>query len=681
MKPPHSPSSLLPSRPAATSTRARRRALVALYLASTAPPLLAATDVTQLSLEQILDASVYSASKFEQKPSDAPSSVTVIGAEEIAQFGWRTLAEVLRSVRGFYTHSDRVLDYAGVRGFAGAGDYDTRLLVLLDGHRLNDGLYDTGAIGSELPIDLDLVERIEVVRGPGSALYGGNALFGVVNIVTRTAAASAPGSVALRAGSHGARSATATLAKQFDGGQRLLLSVSQGWGDGGSPKYAEFDAPESNHGRARGTDYHRLKQFFGKLAVGPWEFHAAAGTRIKGDPSALTGTIFNDRRNRETDATSLFGLSYRTDLSPSQKLSVRLAQSTYDYGGIFVYRNGETGTDEVNDDSGRSKRWNAEVKLLSALSPTHTLVSGLEYQHNYRIEQVSYIQGAGAPVLDIHHSTRRAGIFVQDQFDVSPALSLSAGLRIDRSTGRKAEWSPRLGLIYKPAPGTAWKALVGTAFRSPNQYELHYAYPESQIANPALKDEKIRSAELTVEHYLTPQTRILGSAYAYRVDDLITQVAEAETGLLQYQNGGQIRAQGLELEGEQQWANGARLRAGIGTQVVRAAGGGELNNSPRHSAKLNVSVPLFHWPVRLGLEGQWLPSRKTESGQKTGGAGLVNLTLWRPECKDGFDVSASVFNLLDRRYSDPAAYDPAIPERDRFPQEGRTFRLRMSYRF
>lgn len=670
-----------PGSPGASRAAARRRLQLCLCLACAATPLAAAPDVTQLSLEQILDASVYSASKFQQKPSEAPSSVTVVAAEEIRQYGWRTLAEVLRSVRGFYTHSDRVLDYAGVRGFAGAGDYNTRLLVLLDGYRLNDSLYDTGPIGSELPIDLDLVDHIEIVRGPGAALYGGNALFGVVNIVTRGAAASAPGFVALRAGSHGSREGTATVAKQFEGGASLLLSASQGWSDGGNPRYPEFDEPEARSGRARGTDYTRLRQFFGKFTAGPLELTAAVSDRNKGDPSALTGTIFNDRRNAESDYASLIGLHYRADLSATQQLSLRLSQSTYDYGGIYVYGNAEGQPDIVNDDSGRGSRWNAETRLLSALSPTHTLVTGVEYQSNYRLDQVSYVNSPGPALLDLHGATRRYGVFVQDQLDLAPTLSLSSGLRFDRTSNRKAVWSPRLGLIYKPAPATVWKVLAGSAFRSPNEYELRYAYPDSQIANPDLRDEKIRSAELTLEHYLRPQTRILASLYAYRVNDLVTQVTEPTTGLLQYRNVGRVRAQGLELEGEQKWENGARLRASLATQLARDETGTALKNSPRHMAKLNMSVPLFGGATRLGVEGQWLSPRRTDSGNQTGSVGLVNLTLWRPEDKDGFDVSASVFNLLDKRYADPSAYDPGIPTRDRIAQEGRTFRFRISYQF
>jgi hypothetical protein len=106
--------------------------VAALLLAGIPQTLLAAQDLTELSLEQLLDVQIYSASKFYEKASDAPSWITVITGEDIRQYGWRTLAEVLRAVPGFYVFNDRIYDYAGVRGFGRLGDFDSRLLVLLD---------------------------------------------------------------------------------------------------------------------------------------------------------------------------------------------------------------------------------------------------------------------------------------------------------------------------------------------------------------------------------------------------------------------------------------------------------------------------------------------------------------------------------------------------------------------
>src|SRR4030042_556374 len=99
-------------------------------------------DLTELGLEELMNLSVYGASKFEQKLMEAPASVTIINRNEIKKYGYRTLADILRSVRGLFVTNDRKYEYLGVRGFNRPGDYSTRILLLVDAHRLNEGLYD-----------------------------------------------------------------------------------------------------------------------------------------------------------------------------------------------------------------------------------------------------------------------------------------------------------------------------------------------------------------------------------------------------------------------------------------------------------------------------------------------------------------------------------------------------------
>ena len=159
-----------------------RSRLLLLTLASCAPVAQGAQELTEMSLDQLLDIPVVSASRFEQKSSETPSTVSVVTQDDIRQYGWRTLGEVLRSLRGFYVHYDRGYEYVGTRGFARPQDFNTRVLLLVDGHRMNDAVYDTAYIGTDSIIDLDLVDHIEVIRGPGSSIYGSNALFGVINV-------------------------------------------------------------------------------------------------------------------------------------------------------------------------------------------------------------------------------------------------------------------------------------------------------------------------------------------------------------------------------------------------------------------------------------------------------------------------------------------------------------------
>jgi len=144
-------------------------------------------DLTQMSIEDVLNVQVYAASKHAQNLNDAPSSVTIITAEEIQEYGYRTLADVLQSVRSFYITSDRLYSYVGVRGFGRLGDWNSRILLLVDGHRINDNIDGQASIGSEFPVDVNLIQRVEIIRGPSSSLYGADAFFAVVNVITRKA--------------------------------------------------------------------------------------------------------------------------------------------------------------------------------------------------------------------------------------------------------------------------------------------------------------------------------------------------------------------------------------------------------------------------------------------------------------------------------------------------------------
>ncbi|MCK4591194.1 MAG: TonB-dependent receptor plug domain-containing protein, partial [Candidatus Latescibacteria bacterium] len=140
-------------------------------------------DILDIQLEDLLNVKISTAAKYEQTISEAPASVTIITSEDIKRYGYRTLDEVLMSVRGFYTRNDRNYAYMGIRGFSRPGDYDNRILVLINGHTLNENVYGAPFFGTDLGMNLDTIERIEIVRGPGSAVYGTGAMFAVVNVI------------------------------------------------------------------------------------------------------------------------------------------------------------------------------------------------------------------------------------------------------------------------------------------------------------------------------------------------------------------------------------------------------------------------------------------------------------------------------------------------------------------
>ena len=159
--------------------------------------------MADLPLEQLMQLQVTTASRYAQTALEAPATVSVVTADDIRLFGYRNLSEVLGSMRGLHVSHDRTYHYLGTRRFATPGDYITRVLLLVNGVRFNDNLYDQATIGTDFPIDLDLVDRVEFVPGPGSAVYGANAFFGVINVITRNGRQLAGPQVSAEAGSHG----------------------------------------------------------------------------------------------------------------------------------------------------------------------------------------------------------------------------------------------------------------------------------------------------------------------------------------------------------------------------------------------------------------------------------------------------------------------------------------------
>src|SRR6202167_4479237 len=227
-----------------------------------------AADLTDMSLGQLMQIDVIGASKYEQKQSQVAAAVSVITRQEIKAFGWRTIDQALASLPGVYVTYDRQFTYLGVRGFGLPGDYNTRVLVTIDGNRVNDPIFDSGPSGRELPLDMDLIERIEFIPGPGGAVYGQNAMFAVVNIVTRTGAEvngaeaavgyQEPQSLIEGRASWGAR---------LDNGVAVLMSVS-GMNAQGQNLFFDYGA-SGKSGTAWGLDADRTKQFFASIARGP----------------------------------------------------------------------------------------------------------------------------------------------------------------------------------------------------------------------------------------------------------------------------------------------------------------------------------------------------------------------------------------------------------------------------
>jgi iron complex outermembrane receptor protein len=139
----------------------------------------------EMSLSDLMNQTVVSASKYVQSAAEAASSIGTITADEIKNFGYRTLGDALNSQRGMYLSNDKNYMQVGSRGFSRPADYNNRIVIMIDGHIMNEMVYGSAFMGNELALNLDNVEKIEIIRGPGALVYGSGAMLNIINVIMK----------------------------------------------------------------------------------------------------------------------------------------------------------------------------------------------------------------------------------------------------------------------------------------------------------------------------------------------------------------------------------------------------------------------------------------------------------------------------------------------------------------
>lgn len=643
------------------------------------------SDLTDISFERLLTLEVVTASKIPQKISEAPSAVSVITADDIKHYGYLTLGDILRSIRGIYVTYDRNYSYVGTRGLGRPGDFNTRLLILVDGRRLNDSVYNQGAAGSEFPIDVELIERVEFVPGPGSAIYGSSAFFGVINVITKSGAAIGGIEVSATKGSYDTSKARISFGKKLDNGTDLLVSASRLNSGGQNLYFPEFDNQESNGGTAQGLDYDRYKRLFAKLSLNGLTFETFFGERIKGIPTASYGQQFNDPRSRTIDKYSAASLSYRRELSNTLELYGSLSLNQYRYSGDYIYafQSATVNRDEIAADS-----WGSELRLLATGIRNHKIIAGMEYQSDFKRSLDNFDDRPFVSYLSSNTSVRGLGIYVQDEMRLNDALIVNAGIRHDRTFEKQRSTNPRLALIYKATPALALKGLYGTAFRAANANERYYITDASRFkSNPNLRSENIKTYELVAEYFPTDRLRASASLFRYRFEDLISLATDPSDGRLFYSNIEAARSQGAELEVEWQQKGGSRLKGSVAFQYAKDSVAGQwLTNSPKQLAKLNYSTPVFGDAIRTSIEYQWTGKRKTGLVDEIGSFGILNFNVFSSKLAKNLEISTGIYNAFDKRYADAPSeehFDNGSPPSflRSIGQNGRNWRATATYRF
>jgi len=634
-------------------------------------------DLGEASLEELGTIQVYSASKHMQSTSDAPASVTLITADDIQKYGYRTLADILESVRGFYITYDRENSFLGIRGFGRLGDWNSRSLLLIDGHRINDNVNGDAFLGTEFLLDVDLIERVEIIRGPSSSLYGAGAFFAVINVITRKPPQLKGFELSFAPASFGTYEGRASYGGQYKGID-LLLSGTFYNSQGQTLFFPQFDSPATNYGITRNTNYENSQHILATISFHGFTLRGLFSARDRGVPTAYYGAVFNDPRTQNFDYHQYLDLSYQHSIAEKWDVTARTSYDQARLQAPVAYSTGlPDGSTTLDTYSVRGNWSDSEVKLSGTLLEKHKITLGTEITDNLRQDQGSYTPIGNIFDTDPANSLIWA-LYGQDEFAIVHKLTLSVGLRYDHYSDFGGTTNPRLGLIYHLFHPTTLKLLYGSAFRAPEPFELTPDLGSFYDDNLQLRPEKIRSLEGVVEQGLGQHFTLSGSVFRNWIDDLISLEAESD-GHSVYRNSDKAVAAGVEIELNGRMASGLEGRASYSyVDAEKPVTQQTLSNSPQHLGKLNLSYPVVQQRLFASVDAQYTSSAQTLAGNTVSGFSVLNFTLLGHTLGKHLDLSASVYNVFNKKY-----FDPGRPEdvQDSIQQDGRNFRIKLTGRF
>ena len=479
---------------------------------------------------------------------------------------------------------------------------------------------------------------------------------------------------------------SASFGKRLESGDKVLLSGSAMSTEGNKRLYfPEFDPSLStdpraaSNGVAENLDKEQRQSTFAKYSTEHLTFEGAYVERTKKIPTAsYLYAGFNDPRYEAVDARAFLDVTYKKTAGTGTELLGRLYYDKYWYHTDYPYAASVT----LNKDYVWADWWGVEAQIIKKLYERHTIVAGADFQNNVKARFRNWDIDPYFLYIDSNQRAQKWSLFLQDESRLSSALILNAGLRYDNYETFGSTVNPRAALIYTPIKSSVFKFLYGTAFRAPNQYELYLDSPTyGTKGNPDLNPETIKTYEIVYEQRMGDNITATLSGFYNRIENIIIQEPDPVDSLLVFHNHDGARAGGVEAELEGKWQSG--LRNKLSYTYTPLAEDTEthqpLANSPRNMIKGSTIIPLIAQKLFADLDAQYIGRRGLIKGGSTGSVVLMNATLFSKSFARNLDVSASVYNLLDRKYGDPGGEDH-LPLTT-IPQDGRTYRVKLTYVF
>ena len=701
-------------------------------------------DLTDLAADTKVDPTLFYseedvvsiATGYEQRISHAPSVASVLKADDIRKLGARTLSDVLEAIPGLHVglSSDRFTPSYSIRGISTF--FNPHVLVLMNGVPITQ-LFG-GDRGDMFELPVANISRVEVIRGPGSALYGADAFAGTINVVTKSASEINGTEAGARVGSfdsadiwvlHGAKLGDWNLAfgieAQHTNGDpdRIIAYDTQSFFD--EPFVLGTNAslaPGPAETRRELINTH-LELTRGDWAIRLWNWRLQDAGVGPGVAAALDPTGSVDEDNYLFDIyyqnpsfVGKWGLEARVNYFQTHDATQQVlfppgtvlpigADGNINFAapvGLVTFTDGYIGNPGVD-----------EQRLALDLAMTYTGItnhrlrfaaggSSGELEANSTQNFGTGVIDGTVPVIDgtLTEVTGTPFIFIpdksrvvkyvslQDEWNVAPDWVFTGGLRYDHYSDFGSTVNPRLALIWNARYNLTAKLLYGRAFRAPAFFELYGINNPVALGNPSLQPETIDTLELAFDWQPTLDTHTRLNIFSYDIDDLIEFVPDATGTTATAQNAGGQRGHGLELEASWKvrrnvtlWGNFAWQQPENKQTDTRVA------DVPGHQIYLGLDWDFApQWSLNGQInhvaDRQRIPADpRPDLNDYT----TVDLTLQRNEALRGLDLALSIRNLFDEDVREPSPGDPAYPQGSAipgdYPGEGRSLYAELRYQF
>jgi len=685
-------------------------------------------DLSTLDLEALLENVVVTATKSQVKEDQAPAITTVIGRDEIQRWGYRSVDEVLRHVAGVYVIDDHIIPNLGVRGISGGLRSESGLVkVMIDGHSVAFRSTAGNWLGPEL-VPMSIVQQIEVIRGPASALYGADAFLGVINIVTRRPAQMHGGEISIVGDREGGATwgydfavGAGTDDWQFMAAVRSAAENRSGLALPSSspaprlPSYAPSDLSARDLRLDSAVAFTRASVALGKRGTLGLTGYLSQIDRSAefADWQQLTHNLDNDGRQNGTNISLRQG-SLGTDLALALSPAVDLAGSaSFFYGGPTSHDRIELGSDlfYVKRDFGyrgldatAEATWRPSERLTVLVGggmildyeklPTvyDVLKSSIGSDPGERVgDQIPAMAVAGSKYLS------NLGVNAMVVWSAVSWLTVTGGARYDYHSVYGSKPSGRLAGVVQLRRNLHLKLLYGSAFKAPSPQLLYGSplAPGDIAGNDKLKPSYVHTVESQLA-YRPTRTLLLtsGVAYSYLVD----QAAFAQRGINQVAlNISRVGSLSWESEARFDYRRKVAAYANVAlnhtvfnlrdTSYVAALSNYSNPAYPKLVVNGGVSADLPQLPLRASAELSYVGARRSSTANSLDAGAMYELpayTLMGLDLrtvglhllpKKETSLRFAVRNLADTRYADPgfAGID--------YPQLGRTFYLMATQEF